>query len=104
MTFGDESLLREILDQFVKDSRKDVGDLDIYIQNDELEKVQELMHRMAGRTGQIGARELAAKFRQFEIALREDPDQVSKSAMQQIVRNAAIVVEQVEERALAYSI
>lgn len=104
MTFGDESLLREILDQFVKDSRKDVNDLDIYIQHNEFEKVQELMHRMAGRTGQIGARELAAKFRQFEIALREDPGQVSKSEMEQIVKNAALVVEQVEERALAYSI
>ncbi|MCF2486548.1 hybrid sensor histidine kinase/response regulator [Dyadobacter sp. CY347] len=104
MTFGDESLLREILEQFVKDSRKDVSDLDLYIQNSEFDKAQELMHRLAGRTGQIGARELSAKFRHFEIALSEDPSQISITEMQQVVKSAAIVVEQVEERALAYSI
>ncbi|MCF2496333.1 hybrid sensor histidine kinase/response regulator [Dyadobacter chenhuakuii] len=104
MTFGDESLLREILEQFVKDSRKDVSDLDSYIQNNDLDKAQELMHRLAGRTGQIGARELSAKLRQYEVALREDPSKISIAEMQQVVKNAAIVVEQVEERALAYSI
>lgn len=104
MTFGDESLLREILEQFVKDSRKDVSDLDGYIQNNDLDKAQELMHRLAGRTGQIGARELSAKLRQYEVALREDPSKISIAEMQQVVKNAAIVVEQVEERALAYSI
>ncbi|MCF2501072.1 hybrid sensor histidine kinase/response regulator [Dyadobacter chenhuakuii] len=104
MTFGDESLLREILEQFVKDSRKDVSDLDGYIQNNDLDKAQELMHRLAGRTGQIGARELSARLRQYEVALREDPSKISIAEMQQVVKNAAIVVEQVEERALAYSI
>jgi HPt (histidine-containing phosphotransfer) domain-containing protein len=65
MTFGDESMIREILDQFVKDSRNDVEALHINIETRELEKVQEIMHRMAGRTGQIGARELSAKFRHW---------------------------------------
>ncbi|MCE7066212.1 hybrid sensor histidine kinase/response regulator [Dyadobacter sp. CY326] len=103
MTFGDESLLREILEQFVKDSRNDVADLDVYIDQNEFDKVQELMHRMAGRTGQIGAGALSNKFRQFEIALREDPSKVSAAEMKQIVKSAAAVIEQVEEKALAYS-
>lgn len=104
MTFGDESLLREILDQFVKDSRSDIDSLRHHIAADERDQAQELMHRMAGRTGQIGARDLSARFRNLEIALRENPSEVSEKEMTQVVNDAASVVEQVEEKALSYSI
>jgi signal transduction histidine kinase/CheY-like chemotaxis protein/HPt (histidine-containing phosphotransfer) domain-containing protein len=104
MTFGDESLLREILDQFVKDSRSDIDSLRHHIAAGELDHAQELMHRMAGRTGQIGARDLSARFRNLEIALRENPLEVSEKEMTQVVNDAASVVEQVEEKALSYSI
>lgn len=104
MTFGDESLLREILDQFVKDSRSDIGSLRHHIAAGESDHAQELMHRMAGRTGQIGARDLSARFRNLEIALRENPSEVSEKEMTQVVNDAASVVEQVEEKALSYSI
>lgn len=103
MTFGDESLLREILDQFVKDSRSDIDSLRHHIAEGELDHAQELMHRMAGRTGQIGARDLSARFRNLEIALRENPLEVSEKEMTQVVNDAASVVEQVEEKALSYS-
>ncbi|NIJ55876.1 hybrid sensor histidine kinase/response regulator [Dyadobacter arcticus] len=103
MTFGDESLLKEILDQFVKDSRKDINALQYHIKNHELNAVEELMHRMAGRTGQIGAKELSARFRHYEIALRETPAQVSLEEMKNVIENARLIIEQVQERALAYS-
>jgi signal transduction histidine kinase/CheY-like chemotaxis protein len=103
MTFGDESLLREILDQFVKDSRSDVDSLNKHIAAGELEHVQELMHRMAGRTGQIGARDLSGRFRHLEICLRENSSEVSEKEMTQVVNDAASVIEQVEEKALSYS-
>jgi hypothetical protein len=61
------------------------------------------MHRMAGRTGQIGARELSAKFRALEIALREDSSQVSVAEMKDVVANARLVIGQMGERALSYS-
>lgn len=104
MTFGDESLLREILDQFVKDSRADIESLRHHIAANEPDHTQELMHRMAGRTGQIGARDLSARFRNLEIALRENPSEVSEKEMTQVVNDAASVIEQVEEKALSYSI
>jgi signal transduction histidine kinase/CheY-like chemotaxis protein/HPt (histidine-containing phosphotransfer) domain-containing protein len=103
MTFGDESLMREILEQFVKDSRKDIDSLAVNIANHHFEIVQELMHRMAGRTGQIGAKDLSSRFRNFEIELREDASAVPMSALVQVVEDARSVIEQVEGRALAYS-
>ncbi|WP_353717405.1 ATP-binding protein [Dyadobacter sp. 676] len=104
MTFGDEGLLREILDQFVKDSRTDIESLRQHIAANEPEHVQELMHRMAGRTGQIGARDLSGRFRSLEIMLRENPSEVSEKEMTQVVNDAASMIEQVEEKALSYSI
>lgn len=104
MTFGDESLLREILDQFVKDSREDIHSLRSHIAAGELGHAQELMHRMAGRTGQIGAKDLSARFRALEIGLRENPYDVATDEMIAVVNDAASVIEQVEEKALTYSI
>ncbi|KAA0989945.1 hybrid sensor histidine kinase/response regulator [Dyadobacter aurulentus] len=103
MTFGDEGLMREILDQFVKDSRNDVDALELHLETGELDKVMEIMHRMAGRTGQIGARDLSARFRNFELALREHPAQVSLAEMKQVTQSARGVIEQIEGKALAYS-
>jgi len=103
MTFGDEAMLREILHQFVTDSRKDIDALFLQIDSGEFGKVPELIHRMAGRTGQIGAKELSAQFRNLEVALRKDPSQVSVEKMTQILESAESIIEQVEERALAHS-
>ncbi|QRR03373.1 ATP-binding protein [Dyadobacter sandarakinus] len=103
MTFGDDNLMREILEEFVKDCRIDIIALNESLENNELTRVQELMHRMAGRTGQIGARQLSADFRSNEIALRNNPGTVSTEDMKQLVQFANEVIEQVGERALAYS-
>jgi signal transduction histidine kinase/CheY-like chemotaxis protein len=104
MTFGDESLLREILEQFAKDSRQDITSLRSYVANGEADHAHELMHRMAGRTGQIGAKDLSARFRALEIGLRENPSEVSGDEISQVLTDAASVIDQVEERALSYSI
>jgi HPt (histidine-containing phosphotransfer) domain-containing protein len=104
MTFGDEAMLREILHQFVTDCRKDIDSLFLQIDNGELEKVPDLIHRMAGRTGQIGAKELSAQFRNLEVTLREDASKVSVEEMTQVLEYAESIIEQVEERAPAHSI
>ncbi|KAA6436579.1 response regulator [Dyadobacter flavalbus] len=104
MTFGDEALLREILHQFVMDCRKDVDSLFLLIDDGDFEKVPELIHRMAGRTGQIGAKELSAQFRNLEVALREDAAQVSAEEITQVLEYAESIIEQVEEIAPAHSI
>ncbi|TLU98740.1 hybrid sensor histidine kinase/response regulator [Dyadobacter luticola] len=103
MTFGDESLMREILEQFVKDSRHDVNALHDYLLDNNLIEVQELMHRMAGRTGQIGAKDVSARFRHFEILLRENPSDASTEEMHTLVEDAELMIEQVEGKAMAYS-
>ncbi|WP_439585783.1 ATP-binding response regulator [Dyadobacter bucti] len=104
MTFGDESLLRDVLEQFVKDSKADLEKIQSGIENRAFDKITEVMHRMAGRTGQIGAKELSARFRSFELALRQNESKVSIEEIIEVTENARAVIEQVEERALSHSI
>ena len=103
MTFGDENVLREILDQFVKDSRNDIGTLQKSIDNSDSESIHEIMHRMAGRSGQIGARDLSARFRHYEIAIREKKKVFSRDELSDLVKQAELMIDQVEEKALSYS-
>ncbi|TDE12745.1 hybrid sensor histidine kinase/response regulator [Dyadobacter psychrotolerans] len=104
MTFGDESVMREILDQFVTDSRQDLSLLTELLENAQTEEMHELMHRMAGRTGQIGAKDLSSKFRHFEIAIRENGQEVSQKEIREVINLAGSLIDQVEEKALSYSI
>lgn len=104
MTFGDESILREILEQFVTDSRKDIKSLSLCVENGDMKNMHELMHRMAGRTGQIGAKELSAQFRFYEIAIRENKQEISLKKIKDTINQADRMVDQVGEKVLSYSI
>jgi signal transduction histidine kinase/DNA-binding response OmpR family regulator len=72
LTFGDKDLLRKILDRFVTDNRHDLELLCTAAREVDMEQISLLLHRMAGRTAQIGAGELAARMRMLEIALQRD--------------------------------
>lgn len=104
MTFGDDTIMREILDQFVKDSRQDLASLYECIENSDMDNMHELMHRMAGRTGQIGAKKLSAQFRFYEIAIRDKKQKIPAAELNDVIHQARNVIEEVEEKALSYSI
>lgn len=71
MTLGDEEQLDRILKQFIADTLNDKEELaQALLQNDK-ETTSLIVHRIAGRTAQIGAREIAAEFRKMEIELAE---------------------------------
>ncbi|MCZ4242890.1 hybrid sensor histidine kinase/response regulator [Pedobacter punctiformis] len=69
MTFGDQQLLDKILTRFKQDCKEDAAELkDCLIQNDQ-DKSRLLVHRLAGRTAQMGAKTLASAFRVLEIEI-----------------------------------
>ena len=67
ITMGDESLFQSILQQFQEETESDVRRL-----NDNLEstldasKVREIVHRLAGRVGQMGAQFLSSQLHEIE--------------------------------------
>ncbi|ASU31918.1 hybrid sensor histidine kinase/response regulator [Mucilaginibacter xinganensis] len=72
LTMGDQEATAKILARFAADSFNDLEELKTGIEKQEVEKVLLLTHRIAGRTAQAGARELAESFRLAEIELGRD--------------------------------
>ena len=104
MTFGDEALLKEVLEQFVKDTRQDLDRLRQDIVEHNEENIPEVAHKLSGRIGQIGASALSARFRQFEISLREDADSISAEELESAIMQADSLIDHIEGKILSYSI
>ncbi|KEQ29665.1 histidine kinase [Pedobacter antarcticus 4BY] len=69
MTFGDNDLLLKILNRFRDDCEQDSMTLLEALKKTEFEEARLIVHRIAGRTAQMGASTLAAEFRLMEISL-----------------------------------
>lgn len=82
MTFGDEAQIRKILERFVTDSGHDLELLCTATRDADTEQVLLLLHRMAGRTAQVGAGELAAQLRMLEIALQQHSIQPAEAKVE----------------------
>jgi signal transduction histidine kinase/DNA-binding NarL/FixJ family response regulator len=74
MTFGDPEQIAKILTRFAEDSHNDIKELHTCINEDNADAVLLLAHRIAGRTAQLGARELAENFRLAEMELNGDKE------------------------------
>jgi len=71
MTGGNEQQLRLILDRFIADTQQDLELLDNYLQASSAKEIREVVHRLAGRTGQCGSKELFARLHMVELALHK---------------------------------
>jgi CheY-like chemotaxis protein/nitrogen-specific signal transduction histidine kinase/CHASE3 domain sensor protein len=78
MTGGEEKLLQAVLHQFMAETGQDLAQLQDSLQQPAQagtrELVVEVVHRLAGRSGQIGAKKLASRLQALEAALL-DPRQ-----------------------------
>lgn len=71
MTMGDKQLMAKILQGFKADCKADEELLRQHIQNANQPQVRLVVHRLAGRLAQIGAKELGSKFRGLEQQIAE---------------------------------
>lgn len=80
MTFGDHELLLKILGRFKEDSQNDMAELQQSVAAGDLPLSRLIVHRVAGRTAQMGSGQLAAEFRtaEQEFADAEHMDQELK--------------------------
>ncbi|WP_316832424.1 hybrid sensor histidine kinase/response regulator [Pedobacter aquatilis] len=71
MTFGDQQMLEKILNRFKQDCIDDAAELKVKLQENNQDKSRLIVHRLAGRTAQMGAKTLAQSFRVLEIEIAE---------------------------------
>ncbi|MES2828267.1 MAG: ATP-binding protein [Bacteroidota bacterium] len=76
MTFGDSELMNKIVLSFLEETSVDTQLVFEAMKNADQENLSLILHRMAGRIGQIGAIELAGKFRTLEIAINKSHNSI----------------------------
>jgi len=74
MTFGDPELLLKILKRFKEDCDNDMDELQKSMAAEDLPLARLIVHRIAGRTAQMGSGQMAAEYREMEITLSEAAD------------------------------
>ena len=71
VTMGDESLFQSILLQFQEETEIDLQRLHEGLKNPEAQVLREIVHKLAGRIGQMGAFRLSAKLHDIENEIVE---------------------------------
>ena len=66
MTMGDEELFQTVLAQFLQETEDDALRLEDDMKHLEYGQIREIVHKLAGRIGQVGVESLSAKLRKIE--------------------------------------
>lgn len=69
MTMGDETLFQSIVTQFVDETMSDVGKIKELREEENVEALREVVHKMCGRFAQLGMRSLAGRLNSLERQL-----------------------------------
>ncbi|OAQ38114.1 hybrid sensor histidine kinase/response regulator [Pedobacter psychrophilus] len=83
MTFGDQNQLEKILKSFISNCKEDITLLKNAVINSDKDEVRLIVHRLAGRISQMGAKKVAVEFRKMEIEI-EGSDGISKQIKSKI--------------------
>jgi CheY-like chemotaxis protein len=78
--------IAEILGIVKVETVKDLATMESALAEHDHENLVLLVHRLAGRVGQVGARKYALDLRDAERALREPPAQVDKDDINRLIR------------------
>ena len=69
MTMGDEALFNSIVQQFIDECDDDLGLLRTARNNRDCKEARELIHKLAGRIGQMGLHQLSTQWHDLEVLL-----------------------------------
>lgn len=72
MTMGDQTLFNSILNEFHDETSKNLIDLEKRLLDQDVKGTREIIHQLAGRLGQFGARPLSDELKRIELQLHEE--------------------------------
>lgn len=98
MTFGDNEQLQKILNSFIEDSENDITILKTALKRQNKEEVTLLLHRIAGRTAQIGSKQLALDFRRLELNSVAGIDKAEEEKMLETLINLNVLLGYIKEK------
>jgi CheY-like chemotaxis protein/HPt (histidine-containing phosphotransfer) domain-containing protein len=83
MTLGDDELFQSIITQFLEETQRDIENLQHHLNFMDLSAVREVVHKLTGRTAQMGAQRISDKLRAIESDL--DTGRETKSLVERII-------------------
>jgi signal transduction histidine kinase/CheY-like chemotaxis protein/HPt (histidine-containing phosphotransfer) domain-containing protein len=103
MTMGDESLFQSVITQFVDETADDIERLHEHLDNQNKKAVREIVHKMAGRTGQMGLFSISASLREVEIAIVDGKSvEDIESDLKKIILGVSEVLEGIRHTAIEH--
>jgi signal transduction histidine kinase/DNA-binding response OmpR family regulator len=66
MTMGDDELFQSVMNQFVEETENDLVMLEEHMKQQEAGPIREIVHKLAGRIGQMGITDLGKQLRSIE--------------------------------------
>jgi signal transduction histidine kinase/CheY-like chemotaxis protein len=69
MTLGDDALFQSIINQFIEETENDISNLNESLSGLNAITVREVVHKLAGRTGQMGMVSLSSTLKEIEVNL-----------------------------------
>jgi len=106
MTMGDKAMMAKILASFMRDCKDDQDTLVQSISNGNQAEARLIVHRLAGRIAQIGAKDLGAEFRQLEqeIAGEENIEQSTVARINELIGQLQLLMKTVNGRIQSFAI
>lgn len=98
---GDPDTMREIMQQYITDTHADITQLGEALARRDLEQIRFLLHRVAGRTAQIGAKKQGAALRRLEVEFRNTEKISQFAALQHSMEEVKELIAEMQERLIA---
>lgn len=100
MTMGDQAMMAKILASFMEDCKEDQELLEQAVEDQNQAQARLVVHRLAGRIAQIGAKELGAAFRQLEqeVANLNGIDEVLQTKITTLMQQLQLLLQTIKLR------
>lgn len=95
MSGGDLALLTEILESVLVEMRHDLDALRALLPGTEWEEMALLVHRMAGRVGQVGASDYARALRDMELELRRWKEDIDREELTYLLDQGVLFMAEI---------
>lgn len=92
MTMGDAALLNNILEQFVTDCQQDTQVLQQALLANNQDEARLIVHRLAGRVAQVGAKDLATQLRSAELQVAQGITHAIKAQIEKHLQELAALM------------
>jgi len=98
MLSGNKDDLIHILQQYKTDTIADIKSAETALQAEDTAELSLLLHRLSGRTSQIGSKELGMQLRKLEIEAHNNPEALNKDGIENAITDLRALMFEIDSK------